>query len=250
MKPTIRLVIITALRDRLFVSLLALLAAAFGISVYLGAAALTEASEMTVVYAAGASRVVVVLGLIVFTAFHVERLFDTREIEAILSRAISRGRFAFSYWLGLAAIAMLFIVPAAVMTMIFSFSYMGAAAWSASVFLEALIVLAFTLFAAFTMERAIPTIFTAVGFYALARLMSFFTGIALTGNQSGLNHIANTMITAMSYMVPRLDLAGQTRWLVYEPDIGKILGLLAAQTAIYVPLLLSAAVFDLRRKYF
>ena len=250
MKPTIRFVIVTALRDRLFVSLLGLLAVTFGIAIYRGGGALTEAQEMTVVYAAGSARVILVLGIIVFVAFHVERLYDTREIEAILSRSISRERFVLAYWVGLAVIAFLLAIPVFAVIAVFCLNQAGAIAWSISVFLETLVVLAFALFCALTMERAIPTIFATVGFYALARLISFFTGIAIHGTQLGLNRAANPVVEALSYVVPRLDLAGQTRWLVYGPESQLILGLIAAQAIVYVPLLLLAGMFDLRRKHF
>jgi ABC-type transport system involved in multi-copper enzyme maturation permease subunit len=243
-------VIVTALRDRLFASLLGLLAITFGISAYLGGGAIAEAKEMTIVYAAGSARVILVLGIIVFVAFHVERLYDTREIEALLSRAISREKFVVAYWMGLAVIAVLLTAPVIALIGIFGISGVGAAIWSVSVFFETLIVLAFALFCALTLERSIPTIFATVGFYALARLISFFTGIADHGTQLGMNKLANPMVDALSYMIPRLDLAGQTRWLVYGSESHFVTGMIVLQAVIYVPLLLLAAMFDLRRKSF
>ena len=136
MKPTVRFVVITALRDRLFASLIGVLVIAFAISAYLGAGAVAEAREMTVVYAAGTARAIVVLGLIVFTAFHVERLYDTREIEAVLSRAISRETFVLSYWMGLASIGFLFIVPVAALMLLLGLSGSGAVIWSLSIFVR------------------------------------------------------------------------------------------------------------------
>ncbi len=250
MKPTIRFVIVTALRDRLFASLLGLLGLTFGIAVYLGGGALTEAREMTAVYAAGSARVILVLGIIVFVAFHVERLYDSREIEAVLSRAISREKFVVAYWAGLAVMAVLLTLPVVAVIGYFGISPIGAAVWSMSIFFETLIMLAFALFCALTLERAIPTIFATVGFYALARLISFFTGIAAHGTQQGMNRVANPAVEVISYIIPRLDLAGQTRWLVYGPESSFITWMIVVQAAIYVPLLLLAAMFDLRRKHF
>jgi len=251
MIPTIRFVLVTALRDRLFASLFGLLAVTIGISVFLGGGAIMESREMAVVYAAGGARVFVMLGLIVFTAFHVERLYDTREIEAILARAISRESFVVSYWTGLAVIGILLVLPVAVAVFTLGLSVMGAVYWSVSIVLEALMLVAFVLFCALTMERAIPTIFAGVGFYVLARLVSFLLGIVLHGRRSGVNEVINPIFKFISFIVPRLDLAGQTRWLVYGVETNtSFLGLIAAQAAIYVPLLLLATIFDLRRKNF
>src|SRR5581483_5864200 len=97
MKPTIRFVVLTALRDRLFVSLLGLLALVFCVSLYLGGGAVFEKNQMAITFAAGGARAALMLGLTVFVAFHVERIYDTREIEAILARSISRERFVVSY---------------------------------------------------------------------------------------------------------------------------------------------------------
>lgn len=250
MKPTIHLVLITALRDRLFPSLLGLLAVATGVAIYLGSWALFEPAEATVVYVAGATRALVVFGLIVFTAFHIERLYETREIEAILSRALSRGRFIAAYWLGLAAVAILMVLPIAGVVSIFQLSATGALFWNISLVLEVLIVVAFALFAGLTLERAIPTVFASIGFYALARLVGLFSSLSELGRQGGINRVTNPLADAIGYMVPRLDLFGQTRWLVYGPEAGEALTLLVVQTAVYVPLLLLAALFDLRRKHF
>ncbi|TAL03158.1 MAG: hypothetical protein EPO08_04860, partial [Rhodospirillaceae bacterium] len=137
MTPTIRFVLVTALRDRLFASLFGLLMMTIAVAVFLGGGAVTESREMAVVYAAGGARVLVMLGLIVFTAFHVEKLYDTREIEAILARAISRENFVTSYWAGLAVVSVLLIIPLAAAVFVLGLSIEGAAYWSASIVFEA-----------------------------------------------------------------------------------------------------------------
>ena len=250
LNPTVRFVVITALRDRLFVSLLSLLAIAFGVSLYIGGGAVFEKSEMVVTFAAGAARAALVLGLTVFVAFHVERIYDTREIEAILARAISRSNFVLAYWAGLVSVAVLLALPVVLFVVVFHISAAGAVWWCLSLILEACIMVAFGVFAAITLERAIPTIFTTVGFYALSRMVSFVLGIATHGDQSGMNAVANPLFHAIAMFIPRLDLFCQTRWLVYGPDAGENLWLIPVQFAIYVPLLLAMTMFDLRRKQF
>src|SRR5580693_8449522 len=132
MKPTIRFVVITALRDRLFVSLLSLLAVVFAVSLYIGGGAVFEKSEMVLSFAGGAARAALVLGLTVFVAFRVERIYDTREIEAILARSISRASFVISYWAGLAVVALLLALPVIVFVAVFHLSFVGVVWWCAS----------------------------------------------------------------------------------------------------------------------
>jgi Cu-processing system permease protein len=250
MLPTMRFVLITALRDRLFASLFVLLAILLSLSVYLGGAAVTEAGETSLVYAAGSARVLVTLGLAVFVAFHTERLHETRDVEALLSRPITRNTFVFSYWLAIGVIAVLTLLPLIVVIFAFQRSFAGAAAWSLTVLLESLVVVAFAIFAGLSFSRAIPTIFATVGFYALARLVGFFLGISEGTARTGINRIANPMMEYLGYLLPRLDLAGQTQWLVYGLDGAANVSFIVIQSLIYVILLLTAAMFDLRRRQF
>lgn len=250
MIATLKFVLLTALRDRLFAGLFTLVAAGFAMAIYLGDAALVEKGQTTVVYAGGATRMILILGLVIFQAFHIQRLYETREIEAVLSRAISRERFIVAYWGGFAVVALLLAAPIIALVMLFQSSLEGAIWWSVSLVLEALIVIAFAVFAGITMEKAVPAVFATVGFYALSRLMSFFLAISASTPAAGINAITVPLSDMMSLLVPRLDLFAQTRWLVYGPSDIDSMVVLVAQAVLYISLLLFAAMFDLRRKRF
>lgn len=250
MIATLRFVILTALRDRLFAGLFTLVAVGFALAIYLGDAALVEKGQTTVVYAGGAARTILVLGLIVFQAFHIQRLYETREIEAVLSRAISRERFIVAYWAGFAVVAVLLAAPIIALVMLFQLSLEGAIWWAVSLLFESFIVVAFAVFAGITLEKAVPAVFATIGFYTLSRLMSFFLSISASTPADGVNSITVPLSDLMSLLVPRLDLFAQTRWLVYGPGAIDSMTVLIAQTALYVSLLLFAAMFDLRRKRF
>jgi len=250
MHPTVRFVILTAARDKLFASLFGLIAFAVGVAVFLGSGAAAEQGEMAAVYVAGGARTVLVLGLVVFVAFHVERLYDTREIELILSRALSRETFVLSYWLGMGAVGLLLLLPVAAAVVMVSPSKIGALFWAGTVLAECFVILAFALFCALSMQRAIPTIFATLAFYVLARLSSFFLGISLHGKQGGVNQIANPIYEFVAMLLPRFDLAGQTHWLVYGNTSDAIPLMVLVQAAVYAVLLLTAAMFDLRRRDF
>ena len=130
----------------------------------------------------------------------------------------------------------------------------GALFWSVSVLLEAMVTVAFAVFAAMTLERAIPTVFASVGFYAFARLSGFFLGMATSdagfASSSGSFRIADYTLTAISYLVPRLDLFGQTQWLVYGGMTTEVMTIVVVQAVIYSLLLLAAAMFDFGRRAF
>ena len=249
MKATIRLIMLTALRDRLFTGLFALLAVTLGLSVFLGATSVAEQLQTAVVFAAAAGRLILVLGLTIFAAFHIQALFETREVEAILARAISRGQFVVSYWLGLAALAV--IVASAFGIAIIFFAGWSAAAcmWAATLVAECAIVLAVTLFAGLMLERATSTVLFTMGFYALARLMGFLVAIRETTTSSFFSDIVKFSLDAVLLFIPRLDLFAQTQFLIYA-DSRVDAAFSIVQTGLFLALVLAASVFDLKRKQF
>src|SRR5690606_396581 len=113
MLATAHLVILTALRNRFFVGLFAALAVAGAVSLFLGGTALVEQQRAVAVFFAGAGRFVLILGLVVFVAFHVQSMIETREVEGILARALPRGSFVIGYWLGFATVTLIFVVALA-----------------------------------------------------------------------------------------------------------------------------------------
>src|SRR5271169_3288627 len=97
MLTNIRYILITALRDWLFIGLLVSILFASFISATLGSTALVEENEMTIAVAAGSSRLILMIGLIVFVCFHIRNAFDTKEIDVILSRPNTRSNLIISY---------------------------------------------------------------------------------------------------------------------------------------------------------
>ncbi len=253
MISTLRYVLIIALRDKLFAGLFVFMAFALGASLFLGDSAMVEKYAASAVYAGAVSRMIIVFGLLIFISFHVQRLYDSLEIEAILSRPISRASFVISYWASFSVIAVLLAVPAVIAVSFFlpSFSY-SFILWGSSIILESLIVVALGLFCSLTIRRAVNSILAGIGFYMLTRFGSLFTSIAdyniSFDNSSYFDVFMKYAIEAIAMLMPRLDLFGQTRWLIYGADID--ISLLVVQVLIYVPLLLTAAIFDLKRKQF
>ena len=252
MLATVRYVLLTALRDRLFLGLLVGGGLAAGLAGFLGDAAMVEGDQMALVFAGTAVRLILVIGLVLFVAFHVQRLYETREIEAILSRPLSREGFVIAYWFGMALLAVLLAVPlCALMVTAGAVDPAGLGLWAATVVLECLVVVAFTVFAGLTLERALFTSLVTLGFYVLSRMMSFFVAIAeFRGARNDFERFMNYCIEGLAALCPRLDLFGQTEWLAHGAGSGGIGGLAVLQTLVYVPLLLAAATFDLKRKRF
>ncbi len=253
---TLRYVLLTAMRDRLYGALMIGMAAIFLSSRFLTATALAEGRELGLAYAAMGSRTLLVLGIVIFVCFHVRRLHETREIETILTRPLSLSGFVLSYCAGFMVVAAgLVLTMAVLMAVVLQADPWGLLLWSLSMLLESALVVALSLFCAVSLQSAVSSALAAIGFYAVARLSTFFVDIAQ--HQSGSLFAVPGVGAALKYgpmalaaLMPRLDLFGQTSWLVYGPQGGWGAGTLLLQTALYLPLLTAATVFDLRRKRF
>jgi hypothetical protein len=84
MLTTMRYLLLTALRDKLFFALPTGVVMITALSLFLGGTSLVEQQEMAVVYSAGLGRIYIMVGLILFICFHVRRSFENREIEMLI----------------------------------------------------------------------------------------------------------------------------------------------------------------------
>jgi hypothetical protein len=249
MKATVKLVLLTAVRDRLFGGLFGLIALSTALSVFLGGTSLTEQLNAAIVFAAGSGRLILVFGLTIFAAFHIQALFETREVEAILTRPISRGQFVLAYWFGFACLAVALAGVFGAVIVFAAGGTLGAFLWAATLIAECLIMLGVVLFAGLMLERATTTVLFVLGFYGLARLMGFFVGIRETVDQTPVNAIVTRLLDFVLLFIPRLDLFAHTQWLMYKPEHADY-SFLIIQSILFLMLVLGAAAFDLRRKQF
>ncbi|MCC6915371.1 MAG: hypothetical protein IT566_16860 [Rhodospirillaceae bacterium] len=248
MLATVRLVVLTALRNRLFAGLLFALVGATSLSVFLGGTALLEQEQAVVVFAAGAGRVVLVVGLVVFVAFHVQSMIETREVEGILARALARSAFVVGYWSGFALVTCAFVGGLAAALWTVAPSANGIVIWSFSLLLECWIVVAVAIFSGLMLERATSCVIFTLGFYALARLMGLFLGIRDFMADARDIKASDYVVDALALIMPRLDLFAQTGWLVYGQN-GELL-FPFVQGIVFLALVLAASVFDLSRRQF
>lgn len=252
MLTNIRYILLTAMRDWLFWVLLIGVLSGASISGLLGSTAFLETKEMTVTYAAGSARVMLMLGLIVFTCFHIRTAFDTKEIDVILSRPISRANLVIAYWLGFMLVALILMLPIIIVIGLIGTPNMaGFAAWSASLFFEAGVVVSLALFSAFALRSAVTSVLGCIGLYVISRMMVFFVMTAENPIFSELKYIwLRFLLQGISSFVPRLDFFGKSEWLVYGLKSAQEWHLFIMQAVIFVPILLVATVLDFRRKQF
>lgn len=251
---SVRYILICALRDKLFTGLIAGIVICTFISSMLGSTAFLEEQAMSLTYAGAAARMVLTVGLIVFCCFHVRTALDTREVEVMLSRPVSRPALVFAYWLGFAVISLVHVFSATmVLTALGPLDTHGFIVWCISLLLETWFVVAMALFASLALKSAVSSVMACLGFYLLSRMMAYFVMAAdsiYPGPQQYFLLIGKYVLKAIAAIMPRLDMFAKTEWLVYGMSSANEWHLFALQTLIFVPLLLIAAMIDFRRKQF
>ncbi len=255
MKTIIKYTLITASRDWLFIGLGAVVFMAYCMSVFTGSTALVEESQMSLSYFAGSSRVVLTVGLIVFVCFHVRRSFENREVEAVLSKPVSRVQFVVAYWMGFSFLSFIATLPVLLIIVLLNKPDMlGLFYWGISLFFEISITVAFAMLSALIMKSAVGSVLSSFSFYLISRLMGFF--IMAMDNPTSLmkdgkfSFIWEGMMKIISTIIPRFDLFAKSEWLIYGVQDQKDLWVFPVQFAAYISLLLAVSVFDFKRKQF
>ncbi len=267
----VKYVLTAARRDKLMMTLVLMIALAAALSVFMGSAATLEPGSFSLAFGAGGLRVLGVTGLVLFCCFYVRRAFESKEVEFLLSRPISRSAFLFSH---AAAFALLAAVVAAIVTLvIFALGRpdpAGLVLWGASVAIEFALMAVTGLFFSMVLTSAAGSALASLGFYALARMIGVLLGIVDIPPANAVFAVLGSVMKVISTVVPRFDLMGQTTWLVYGPQgsggvvfmpqagsyayaVMEHLGLsgfFMVQGMLFAALLLAAASYDFARKQF
>lgn len=250
---SVRYILICALRDKLFTGLIFGIVLCTLISAMMGSTAFLEEKEMTLSYAGASARMVLTIGLIVFCCFHVRTALDTREVEVMISRPVSRPTLVFAYWLGFVFISTVHVACATIVLSILKpITWAGFWGWSVSLLLETWFVVAMALFSALVLKSAVSAVMACFGFYAISRMMAFFVMSADSGAGGSEFYmvIARYILKAISTIMPRLDFFAKTEWLVYGMNSAVEWQLFMIQTLFFIPLLLAAGIIDFIRKQF
>lgn len=250
--PTVKYVLAAAIRDRLIIALLVMIALGTALSVFLGTAAYIEKYQFVLVFSAAGLRIFSVLGLVLFCVFFIRRSFDNKDVDYLLSRPVSRTGFIVSHALAfsliaavLAAACLLAVYLAAPITF-----GIGHVLWGISLMCELMIMVNAALFFSMVLPSASTSAMTVMGFYVLSRTIGILLGIVMSGLTTApiMKGLA-FLLKFISLIIPRLDLLTQTSWLIYGTEnIG--LGFILAQGLVFSALLITAALVDLVRRQF
>ena len=111
MIPILKYILLLAIRDRLYIGIFISLIISFSLSIFLGQSALVKQQQMTSAFIAGSSRTILAIGVILFVCLNINRAFENKEVEFIISKAISRENFILGYLLGFFIAVFLIFIP-------------------------------------------------------------------------------------------------------------------------------------------
>lgn len=252
MRPAVtiaRYTLLEALRNRLPWLVLIMMAGAVAVSGFLNELALTESRQLQAALLAAVLRFAAIFVIATFVITSMAREANDKGLELLLALPMPRALYLFGKLAGFAALALL---PAALFggLGLFFAPPAQAALWAFSLLCECWIVAAFSVLCMLTLRQVLPALATAFSFYLLARVIG---ALQLLGHGAGTprgpgQQALSGGIDALALLLPHLDQFTRSDWLVYHSGTGAELGMIAAQTAIYVVLLGAAALFDLHRK--
>lgn len=251
--PLISYVLKASIRDRLILSLIIFFIVGVSLSFFIGSSALTEPDGAVLTFIAGSARFIGVISLVLFVVFHIRRSYDTRDVEYLLSRPISRVSYVVSHLLALSVLSIIFVIVISSGVVIFAYKFLnfeGLLIWSASLALEFMIVSYAAFFFSMVLSSAVVSAMITLAGYALARMSGQVLNIIDAGSEIALFGTLGKIMEAASIVVPRFDLFSQSAWLIYGPDTTISLGFIIAHGVAFMLLILCASIFDLQRKEF
>jgi hypothetical protein len=247
-----RFVVLEAWRTRLPSIMVIAFVLALGVSLFVRELAITESGRVQVAFLATLTR----LGAVLLTALYVvstmAREFNDRVVDLTISFELPRASFVLGRFLGYAVISIAIGIVAALVLSPFT-GGLGLFVWASTLMLELWIVVALSIFCIITFTQVMPAASFVLAFYLLARsigALQLISASPLLAGQSLSHRFATWALNALAYVLPDLDRFSQTALLVNDnPDLAA-LAIPLGQTAVYVPLLISVALFDFYRKNF
>lgn len=270
-KALVKYVLTAAMRDRLMITLVLMIFLGAALAVFMGSSSILEKSAFAIVFGAGGLRFLGVLGLVLFCCFYIRRSFESKEVEFLLSRPLTRPAFLASH---AAAFSVLAVVIALVVTGVVAAlgrpPTEGLLVWGSSLITEFSIMAVASLFFSMVLSSAAGSALATLGLYALARMVGTLLGVLNVAPENWFFAVIGNIMKLVSIVTPRLDLMGQTSWLVYGVDTERsmkllqdasayagwmashlgLLGFIVLQGVLFAALLLAAAAHDFARRRF
>jgi hypothetical protein len=244
-----RFVLLEARRSGLPWLALACVVASAVLAVFLSQVAVTESAALQAAVVAAALRASAVFLIAVHVAASTLREINDKGLELMLSLPMPRSSQYVGRLLGYCACGALLAVVFAAPLLLWATP--GAAAlWGLSLALECALVASAALFFSMTLAQLVPAIAATAAMYLLARSMSAVQAIAAgpLAEPSIASDAARWAVRAVALLLPRLDAATRTEWLLYGTPSPLVYAAALGGVILYCALLVAAGLFDFHRK--
>jgi len=243
-------VILEAVRGRMLWLMLALLLGGFALVQFTAQVAITESAQISsgafAFWLRGASVFVVAL----FVLSSMLRDWSDKGMELVLALALPRAVYLYGRLAGYAVVALVCALMCTLALTIF-ISWQQALIWGATLALELLLVAALSVLCLLTLTHVTIGMSAVAAFYLLARSMDAIRLIGanpIAGGQSDAHMLMVAVVDGLAFVLPDLALFARAEWVFYANATLADFGYAAGQCAIYLVLLVAAAMFDLQRK--
>jgi len=244
-----RFVLLEARRSGLPWIVAASLVAALGLAAFLAQVALTESIALQAAFCAALLRACAVFLVAAHVAASTLREIDDKGLELMLTLPVSRtahylGRLGGYIALG-AVIALCFALPLLLWS-----PPAAVALWALSLAAETALVAAAALFFSMVLVQPVSAVAASAGLYILARAMGAIQSIAASplAEPTLAHRLARWSIDAVALLLPRLDAATRTDWLIYGTPSGASYAAALIGLLLYALLLVAAGLFDFHRR--
>jgi len=224
------------------------LAVGLGTAGFLSQVALTDGAALQLAVLAALLRACAVFLIAAQVTAATLREIQDKGLELMLSLPLSRTTHYLGRLAGFAACAVALAALFSAVLLPWA-APVPALLWGVSLALEGALVAAAALFFAMTLPSLVSAIAATAGLYLLARAMPAIQ--AMTPNpypETWSASLARSAVDSIAFLLPRLDAATRTEWLLYDaPSAGAYAAALGG-LALYGVLLIAAGLFDFHRR--
>lgn len=247
-----RYTVLEAVRTRLPLHTLVVVAVLIGASFFVREIAITESARFQTAFYAATIRYASVFIAALYAIASVAREFQDKGLEMALALDLPRSHYILGKLAGFIVIVAV-LATAVSVPLIPLAGWQPAAQWAASLAFELAIVVALSLFCVVTFNQLLPAFCFVAAFYVLARALTAIRLISAhpIADASALSHqIMGGFVEMLAFVIPGLDAWTRTGWLVDQSGSWTAMLAIAAHSALFVVLFASAAVFDMYRRNF
>jgi hypothetical protein len=244
-----RLALLEARRGALPWLALASVALAVGVGAFLSQLALTEGRLVQAAVVAALLRACAAFVIATQVVASVQREISTKGLDLMLSLPLGRSSQYVGRLAGYAACGALLACAYALPLVLWT-DPLALACWTASLACELALVSAAALFFAMTLRQLVSALGATAALYLLARSVGAMQAIAAGPLlEASLPHeLARRAIDAVALLLPDLDGATRTAWLLYGIDDWRAYAMALGGMLVYTLLLAAAGAFDFARR--